>query len=648
MESWELLGSIETVPENIICNLSDPKVVQFSLLPDRIRDRVNDIDSTVKHIVKDQKGCIILLERYGKSYCVCWFLVGLSLKDISPIYVEPKRNKTCELEKDWNLLRFRELLNYWQENSSDRALGATNKLDMKLADSHVQPTQINIDPEKYLETKYYEYLFFIHLPLAYFVKSNLERLKYMCKALAADRDPESYRQHLYKQLLSNKDFDQRHEGGILLGNLAENSVAAETKDTALRKYHIVKEVDDTLLQDYSTIIRIREIKVQIIFLLELIFLEGLDSEFKNFEDNYRSKLKARSLNLTRLVSKSSRRNRFKEKEKPKGSEQKFDYCEQLDLYLDKLCIVDVLLASEPFKVDNEADVIREHKQSLLNRNKEASSLGFANLVLAPYFTRKTPNALRFIVHKLKGPNLKNKRSSSKKTAAIESDQYPAEYSTMASRIDSVNFSLLGSTPSSPDSFRTPLSTHHSLSPKPDFVSSKTVSNLDGFFEAMATVKRAPSFISRTSSDLAMNHLQKRQLSVTEFTSQKSLSAGRALPASVKRSFSGFTSPQQSFCRVGKRKIPGQLSRSTSSVTADHEVNSVQVMSTPLKRSEKVPTKRATLHNIVESPSNVSNVPKGHQEQVESSSLPVGSPPVRTNSEAQAASKKVVRRRLFAP
>lgn len=649
MDSWELVASVRQLPETFDVDLSHPKVLPSSQLPLKIQDHIDNSESSVKHVVKDQTEMVLLLERYGKSYCICWPVVGCCLTDFSLQDVHHQvTGKPAELDKDWNKLQFKELLNQWRETHADRLSDAPIRLNMRLPESlssQARNTQIDMTPESYLETKYFESLFFIHLPLAYFVKSNLERFKSMCRGTSAKDPKKAYKKCLFSKLLANKEFDQRHENNKLLKAPIKNDIATERRGIAFSKYLIADE--DTLLQDFATILRIREIKLQIILLLENIYIDGLDSNFKDFETKYRSRLKARSLNVTRLVSRRTKKNRSK-RLGDSDDEPKFDCCEQLDLYLDKLCILDVLLASEPFKVNNNANVIHEHKQSILNRSKEASSLGFANLVLVPYFTRKAPNAISFIVHKLRGPRLKTKKPSRRKNTVSEHIDNFAENYTSVVNLGSRNSSIVSPTPSSPDGSNTPASLHHMISPTPECINSRTYSNLDSFFEGGPPTKRVPSFISRTSSDLTMNHLEKRQLSVTEFTSQKSVSAGRSHSASAKRASSSFTSPQQSFCRVGKRKIPGKLSRSMSNVVTDQESDSVQVMSTPLKRIEKVSSTRVTLQNIVESPVNTLDASNTQAKEVETSPDPTQNLLREVVAPTKPTSRKIVRRRLFAP
>lgn len=104
-------------------------------------------------------------------------------------------------------------------------------------------------------------------------------------------------------------------------------------------------------------------------LLEIIGLNDLDWNFRDFEKKYKLKLKKRSLNLTKkgLVR---RRSKKKTSEKDKGIERittSLDYCEQLDLYLDRACILDILLSSEtpnPDAIEASNGTIQEHKKNI--------------------------------------------------------------------------------------------------------------------------------------------------------------------------------------------------------------------------------------------------------------------------------------------
>lgn len=653
MERWELLASLRHLPDTIQVDWYHPEVIPSAQLPPEIQTRLNASDSSVKHLIKNQVELVFLLERYGKSYCICWSIRGFSL-DGQPLQdddIYPSQ-QTNEAEHDWSRLEFKELLNRWREPSLERSVKDPIKLNMGLPESSLSRARTDhtdMTPECYFETKYYESLFFLHLPLAYFVKSSLERFKSMCRSASPKDANKAYKQPLFSKLIGNKDFDERHENDNMLKNPINNVAAMESRERALSKYcrTVEKEYEDKILKDFSTILRIREIKLQIIILLENIYLNNLDASFKDFEAKYRSKLRKRSLNLTRLASGRLKRSSLT-KVKDQAAQREIDCCEELDLYLDKLCILDVLLASEPFKINNSANIVHEHKQSILNRNKEASSLGFANLVLVPYFTGKVPNAIRFIIHKLKGPSLRNKKVFRRKNAAVElEDNLAGNLVNSSLKLASRSSSIASAHPTSPDESKTPVMLHTMMNPTSELIATRSSSNLDSFFEVNPSMKRFPSTISRTSSDLTMNHLQKRQLSVAEFTSKNSVSAGKSLSTTTKMASSSFTS-QQSFGRVGKRKGPGQISRSDSNVASDHESNLVQVMSTPLKRIEKVSKTRATLHNIVESPLNVSNSTVTYAGNTGNSPITAGSPLREADRQTKKASRKVVKRRLFAP
>ena len=43
---------------------------------------------------------------------------------------------------------------------------------------------------------------------------------------------------------------------------------------------------------------------------------------------------------------------------------------------------------------------------ILDKNDEASVVGFVNYTLIPYYNRKAPNTIKFIIQKLKGPSMR--------------------------------------------------------------------------------------------------------------------------------------------------------------------------------------------------------------------------------------------------
>lgn len=646
MEGWQLLESTQCLPKSLTIDLANPQVVQSSELRSDISERIWHYNATFKHFFQDNVGSIYLLERYGAKYCVYWPVSVCDPSDLrQPSGQESKTESNLE-SKNWSTLHFEDMLALWSENPEERSLSAPIKLNLQLSDSSIRYSKRDhkVLPQEYLETKYYESLFYIHLPLAYFLKSNLERLKGLCKSSSAEESSKAYRTCLSRILLENKHFDRRHEDDNILRDDLYSAIATSKRHSLLEKFSVMgqTETDKRDKNDLCTILRVREIRLQIILLLESIHVDKLDAGFKDFEAKYNRRLKARSLNLTRLIPR-----RCREERSPRSTqepEKELNCCEQLDLYLDKLCILDVLLASEPVNANTVTNPIQEHKRNMLSRNKEASSVGFTNFVLIPYFSGKTPYAIRFIIGKLKGPNLRKRNQSHRKDSSAEIAQSSASQ-TIQSSIPIASPSLhpqLSSGPPSPSESRSSIGNQPIRGLPADLRDLRSNSSLDDRLESATTNRRHPSFISRTSSDITMNHLQRRQLSVTEFTPERPASGSKD---GVKPRSSLFDAPfssQQSFRRVGRRRDVPLTSGSASTAAIDSEVNLVQVMGTPLRRDQTPAKKRAKLHNIVESPMSSlcgdAKIEATPEQKVSSE---------KTTTRPEAANRRV-RRKLFAP
>lgn len=658
MKEWEVLASIKHLPKSLSVDLDHPQVSKYDDAPKEILSHEQSKDYRLKHILRDPKGRNFILERYGKSFWICWKVINLDYEDV---HSEQLRKKSVsdkdDTSREWNRLQLSDLLALWIDHKScplpDKPIELNMKVPRKVGSCKSYQDGNNIDPKTYLETKYYESLFFLHSPFAYFVKSYLSRFKNMCKVLPGNDSTDAYHSLLLQMLLGIKAFDERHEDNALLKNDLKNPIASARRDASLNKYSSLGDENhqNTSYRDLSTIFKAREIKLQIIVLLETIYLNDLDSHFKDYESRYQLRLKRRSVNVTKMRllpvrSKIKTSTPHLEPEK----ELAIDYCEHLDLYLDKLCILDILLASEPSKPSADENILQEHKKNMLNKNKETSSIGFTNYVLIPYFSRKVPNTVRFIIHKLKGPNLRSKKLLDKKsTLFIPTVPLDENNDILETNLSSQTSSKVSSTPASPQAKVSSVSFKNDVTGTliPELLNSRANSNLNALFEANTSSFKKPSFISRTSSDLMMNHLQKRQLSVTEFASQKLTPVEDIQRAQFQACIpaKGSFQSQQSFRRVGKRKNNEETMEPNRNFVIDYnQKDNVQVIGTPLvKKREDSIRKKEHLHNIVESPVGPNSLPI----KVDKDSSQDGLVSEATTVE-KLTSKRNIRRRLFAP
>ncbi|GCE99078.1 hypothetical protein ZYGM_000310 [Zygosaccharomyces mellis] len=653
MSSWRLIASVRNLPLSLRLELDGAQVNAYEeFVPNVISEtRANKIG--LKHLIYNMDKCY-LLERYGNGFWICYEVIQVDLQEVEDGFTGDELLINWAAIKEWNLLGFKDLLPLWREDYTSRQV-TQQALDLEMrppGEDNSHNEVMKLDPATFLETKYYDSLFNIHLPLAYFVKSTLSRLKNACNVTFGKEN--AYLSIILGSLKRIDEFDQRHaDGGLVIKDLGP--IAAEQRQSCLEKFGIKMNGDDTddnndksnSIKELPAILKIREIKLQIVILLETIAYHQLDANFENFESRYRSKLKKRSLNLTKqkALPMKSKLNRRKLPNQTNKTSELLDYCEQLDLYLDKICILDILLASEPaVPEDEDIGTIQEHKKNLLNKHKESSSVGFINYVLVPYFAKRVPNAVKFTIQKLKGPSLRSRRTSERSV--------PERSSSSFTDFKQESLSRLSSTPSSPQPSAA-TSWYKNNTANQELLNTKTGSNAGSLFESGSSLLKKPAFISRTKSDLTMNLMRKRQLSVTELSSNDRTTIGNNDKNNGERARL-LTQSQKSFRRVGIRKSEKDP---PDPKAGKEETKGVQVMSTPLvKASDGTPNKRAKLHNIVESPVDARTAEQRSTTITNEENSPTvyGTPQQnlqQNNEQTQAnmnKSRKNIKRRLFAP
>lgn len=665
METWEVIASVKEATKGLDLSLDHPLIIKSEDVPSNILQLLQQKNRRqLKHICMKSRKEYFLLEEYGPGFWVKWpynYFNGYSLPERRTEVVTTVERERAKREtlKTWDELKFKELLHLWSEEpkgscklEKDKDL----KLDMNPPDMKGE-SKVNdyySDPKEYIESKYYDALFSIHTPLAYFVKSNLVRLKNTCRTkYGSDSYKIAYQAMLQKFLLSIVQFKDRHDNRLLLEPFS-SPIADEKRKNCLTKFVIQDEnKNSSTIADLCVVLKSREIKLQILLLLEIIGLNDLDWNFRDFEEKYKLKLKKRSLNLTKkgLVR---RRSKKKTSEKDKGIERittSLDYCEQLDLYLDRACILDILLSSEtpnPDAIEASNGTIQEHKKNILDKSKEASLFGFINYVLIPYFNKKVPHAVEFIIQKLKGPSMRPKRALKKvnDSTNVSSPNTVETYNRLSTSQRASRSSIINSVPSSPALRRVDanlFSRKSIASPTPELLNSRTNSNLNEFLESETRSLKRPSQLGRTKSDLTMNHLQKRQFSVSDLSTTR---VPNSSTITLKTPFShstinAYKTMNNSFRRVGKRKDINETIRLHERV--DSEEN-VQVQATPaVKKRTVTPNKKAQLQSIIESPLNFKDddTHEGRKNTSNITSTPTNKPP-------ENSSKRRVRRRLFAP
>lgn len=659
MKRWDLLGVVNVLPQSILSELETPKIISKEQVPSNIVAKLLILPFTNRYIIRDDTDSThFIFERYSEDIFVMYNLPTTTLDHVE--YSEVNGISFDKIKSDavsYYDIDVKGLFKYWKEDPDysaslhdDSSLNMAppdqpnkNSKDRKNnTDGSSQPTHEN--PKEYLERKYYESLYSLKNPLAYFVKSNLVRFKNMCRSKYEDEFMMNFQSILLDLLLVIPKFDQRYSQTAILtdDNVLNGKYDKLSRNKLIEEYSLVTQNGNfkmkTMISNIAMILKAREIKLQVILLLEIIHNNNLDMNFEDFEKKYNSNLKKRSVNLTKQ-SRIKRHNHTHKKEEAKldqsalkeFSSLSIDFCEQVDVYLDKLSILEILLEthlSSFARTDDEESVITkifEYQKNMLNKRQESSSLGFISYVLIPYFNRVIPHTIKFIIKKLKGPSLRVKRVSEKKsTVPSSSDAFDEQsmddlrsYSSTSRKSSIVSSSVHTGT-----NISRPTLTRDST--MGDMLSmDKTNSNLIEFLEAESNISRQASLLSRTQSDLVMNKLQKRQLPISTFepSIKRKKSIGglsrdkkgdNSLLASLRE---GSQRNHTSFQRVGKRKnqslskferqisFYGGSSQSIFEKDADavKTQNTVEVMSTPLKPSF-LPRKTAqSMLGIIESP-----------------------------------------------
>ncbi|SCW00541.1 LAFE_0C06458g1_1 [Lachancea fermentati] len=641
-ECAKYIGAVQHVPVSALAKDRDPQVVQANEIPDQILSKVNKYrDMTVKHIIAwkvDDAYSNFILERYLNGFWIRWRLrENAELTAFEFLESIPDRNSNVRESKlrDWVKLDIPDFLNIWRRDKELLPSSATElwALDMTppgyipvKEERSTTTSKLHYNPKTYFQRKYFEALFSMRIPLAYFVKSNLSRLRNLCKNSPTDGTV-TYQMVVSEMLLSFEDFDKRHgtsAGGLVQFEFESRATSELRRHILTQSFHLSSLENETFKKVLALILKSREIKLQVLILLELISMNKMDGKLRNFEDKYKSKLKKRARNVAKIGVISRRR---KAKGKNEGS-QHLDFCERLDIYVDKLCIIDVILRMETsdMNMGKEEDSLTrtaieklmEYKKNMLNNGKEPSSFGFVSYVLIPYYTRRVPNAVEFISRKIKGPKLESslpvfKRAASSASMVINDavlNQGNIECDISQTRKNSIVSTESPINSPSPSTSLPKLQRVTSNIIQPPLIKTRTDSHLSEFLELESNSLRKPAVASRANSEIPLTKLQKRQLSVSDLISEEAKKydipkdhtfniAGKSL--NVNRSL-----VSASFQRIGKRKL--SHAGASSKLLIERTEASVQVEATPHgKQGEKTRLQLIREPAIIESPLKITEV-----------------------------------------
>ncbi|CAN6604573.1 hypothetical protein TRVA0_002S04346 [Trichomonascus vanleenenianus] len=251
-------------------------------------------------------------------------------------------------------------------------------------------------PMGVLESKYFESLYASkHTSLAYFAKSTLAKLRALCKDRCASKKDyvqqlcEVLRGAIYKDmyLLDAKYDFEAMQGFIENRRGFPGAVTSELEKWYLGQWKKASRVD--AIADELEELKLREIQLQVILLLELISIEQL----VNRDKPQTPPPKRPVISLVRQKRKPLSENQ--ESQDPQPAKD-ISPNTMVDLMFDRLCIWQVL--DEPVK---NADPIRE----------------FCMQVLVPYFGNKLPARITEMTKRASGSRARLPKSSSHESAA---------------------------------------------------------------------------------------------------------------------------------------------------------------------------------------------------------------------------------------
>lgn len=705
-QSIKYIGACSEVPISWLDHSQEPVLLVETDLRKEflyILEQSGDHEKHVFELCESGYTKTFVFERYFNKSWVRWHL-----GTIDPSSLKLKQSDNCSQSKrpppksrmantkKWMETNLLNLLELWKEERvlipGSEEVKTTAFLEMKpplpvsgegKLTGSVQHKHPTIDPGTYLRRKYYEALFTFRIPLAYFAKSNLVRARNMSNT--STNEVISYQMHLADLLLEIHDFDQRHDNGgkgILTYELSPDDIS-DIRDSSLGRFEdLKKRYSSQCLGDLRLLIKVREIKLQMMLLLELIAINQMDIKLKDFEEKYKTKLKKRAKRVAR--KNMSSRTALK-RGKAELANPSLDFCEKLDIYADKLCIIDTMLLSsvspqKDSQVESSSSAslvtkISEYKKNLTNSGKESSSIGFMTYVLIPYFTRKTPHAVKFISRKFKGLRLNNStRPEKPNTLGLVSplndpsnERANVEIPSSPPSEDSSKTASVCTNITSPPMQQPPKAFKRVSFPNRPLPSNiRSKSQLSEFLELESGLSKKLTSATRANSDLLLDKLQKRQMPATEFSLHNTNSLTRESSFMQKQVQSTRNSSSVMFQRVGKRL---KEQKRASLETANYL--NVQVEATPHGKksdSNALPRFDSTIIEsplaTTEKPSHPSGVPVKAGAPLRTPSRQFGSPTGDVQVPASGAKElanttdviaspqivktRRVRRRLFAP
>ncbi|SCU77974.1 LADA_0A03136g1_1 [Lachancea dasiensis] len=639
VKSLQLTGAYIDAIDTLVDHTHPPAIVNQSELASDVLNILCGGRGSCRYVFQNGEGSDLkahfVLEHYVDGYWLLWKLKDVPLDfsnslDRRAITTSSSSSRISSTLSNWFDLQIPDLLDLWKEDRqlhSARDPDVLGELDMGPRNKRLLRgnrkgaiDNSNQDPRIYLQRKYYETVFSFHIPLAYFVKSNLPRTKVMTQDQEQLGSSSMYQRLLADFLLTVDEFDARHKDNIMETDL-NSEICSEVRQNCLNKVgDLIVSGGPTVLSNLLLVYKVRELRLQIIILIELIVSSSMDANLANFEERYGDRLQKRA----KKVANKGLSSKLRRKKAHKTSRTlSLDYCEQLDIYLDKLSIIDMMLVNdisikkiEPNNNDAAKSAIERSQgliRSMANPGQESSSYGFTTYVLLPYYRKRAPHAVSFVSKRLKSPRFHHSSKIEKKQALGASSENLREAYTGHVPPNSpppeshANITPLPASPQASDQCRTSGKIHKRtvLSQRPPTLISRSNSQLSDILEFESGHIKKHTTVGRGNSDLILNKLQRRQLPANELVipdgkvtvnrSKSELSGLRE--SSIQEPVLDRSMTSGTFQRMRRRRIEPRKVKSTLEINGP-----VQVEATP--HAKKVMDNAFIIPNrqIVESPS----------------------------------------------
>jgi len=464
-----------------------------------------------------------------------------------------------------------------------------------------QSPQYQDDPLMFIYSRYFSILYSLTTPLSYFPKTSLARVKILC-----DNEQEKLSQTLEKLYLSIEEMDSRHQGkyGILknlfsekapLPSMVKTKIEYENQLSFVSKHSDLidkvksslirtKPVDsidnedqqnsksdnlaDEMLSRLILQLKIREAQLQVILIFEILCSwnisekEFLEKSMKKHEKELKKKDREAKKSLVRK-RKQPRKiiptflgmgvnvsdNPIVDRECEKLNEYAVYKC--LNALVDRLGLWDTLLG---------------------NSNTNDNAYGFLGYVLVPYYNKKLPIVLKYVVDKVKDLNMK-----------LSFVPKPKSKPDAKSSLNSPRKQSSPQSETAINEVRRSSKYNKTLLRKPELRKSATIGSLNDN-------DLLPAFtIKRSKSNLSSKNLQKRQVDMSvngpkKDTSKTTVGRSKSLSEASQASSELLIFGNASRVKPSSIKKPSKVPQIEATPVKARVLHSLsQIKATPLKQ-----------------------------------------------------------------